>query len=155
VEEYVFDIDRDARLLRQGEQSADRLPRPAVADVDGDRVSVRYPGDIRGPGDGEKILSPQLVCGFDHELGQFHAARPPRGVVIGERVWPVKEGTEAADGYSDLFGHFANGTKLSRPRFGREVILQVVVQLDRIEAGIPGELQAIGQRHPAGVGEGP
>src|SRR4051794_11831238 len=38
---------------------------------------------------------------------------------------------------------------------GGEVVLQVVVQLDAVEPGVPGELQALAEGHPVRVGEGP
>ena len=66
------------------------------------------------------------------------ASGAPSGVVIGERVRPVKKRAEAADRDADLLGRLADRSKLSLALdFGREVVFEVVVELDAVEARNP------------------
>ena len=87
--------------------------------------------------------------------GQLQAAGAAGGVVVGQRVGPVEERAEAADGDADLVGHLADRAELRRGCLRREVVVEVVVQLDPVEPGVLGELEALAERHPLRVGERP
>src|SRR5262245_29491432 len=86
---------------------------------------------------------------------QLHTALPCRGVVAAEGVRPEEEGTQAADGNTDIVGRLTDRVEILRSSFGREVVVQVVVQLDAVETSVLGELQTLAQRHPRGVGKRP
>src|SRR5438309_4397497 len=66
VEKDVLDIERDAALLGQRQELADRLAGTAVTNVDGNWIPLRDPGDVGRAGDGQKVLRSQLMSSFDH-----------------------------------------------------------------------------------------
>ena len=63
--------------------------------------------------------------------------------LLDERIRPEQERTHPADRDADLFGRPANRRELLRSALGREVVFEVVVQLDAVEARILRELQAL------------
>src|SRR5262249_12848332 len=97
----------------------------------------------------------QVVGGLDHQAEQFHAAGADRLVVAGAWVVRPQPRADAANGDADLVGRFANGEVLRGTGPWGEVGLQIVVQLNALEAGVPGQLDALAQGHALRVGEGP
>src|SRR5262249_18414160 len=85
---------------------------------------------------------------------RLQAAGAPGGVIAGQRVGPVQKRAQAADGDADALGGLADGLELLRAGLGRQVVVQVVVQLDAVEAGVFGQLQALLEIHALRVGEG-
>ena len=56
---------------------------------------------------------------------------------------------------ADFVGHFADGFAFLRAGFRREIVVEIVVEFDAIEARVFGELHTLLQIHALGVGEGP
>src|SRR5258708_1156615 len=106
VEEYVLDIQGDAEFLREGQQLADGVARPAVADIVGHRLMVRPPRNVHGAGDNEQVLDAEFRCGLHHFRGQIHAARPLGRIVARQWIRPKQKRTQAADGDADVVRHF-------------------------------------------------
>src|SRR5262245_48780341 len=98
IEKDVLDVEGDAELLCQGNQLADRFPRPAVAYVVRYRIVVFDPGSMNRSGDDQDVLRAQVVCRGEHELGQFETTLPLAGDVAGQRVGPVEESAQPTDG---------------------------------------------------------
>jgi hypothetical protein len=44
-----------------------------------------------------------------------------------------------------IVGHLSDGVIFARAGFGREIVVEIVVQLDAVEARVLGELQALAQ----------
>src|SRR5262249_13426956 len=68
---------------------------------------------------------------------------------------PKQEGANTTDGDADFVGFLANRLKFSRARFGREIVVKVVIELDAVESRLFGQTQALLQAHFLRVGERP
>ena len=133
----------------------DRFLRPAVADVVRHRLVVGSPGNVDGAGHDQHVLRAQIAARLRDLAGQFQPAGPLRRVVARQRIGPEQERAQAADGDADLLGHAADCRELLRSGLGREVVVEVVVQFDAVEAGVLRELQALFERHLLRIGERP
>ena len=89
----------------------------------------------------------------------FPASSRPRlalgHVVARQRVRPKEKRAKPADRDADLVGHVANSLELGGAGFGREVVVEVVVQLDAVEARVLRQLQALLEGHLLRVGKRP
>ncbi len=108
-----------------------------------------------GPGHDQQVLGSQVVSGLRHDAGQFQTPLRSAGSLLVKRIGPKQKRADAADGDADLVRHAADAHGTLRAGFGREVVLQIVVQFDPIESRVFGKLQAFPQVHPVGIGEGP
>ena len=149
VEEDVLDVEVDASASRPA-GAACRPPRCARWSHTsfGHRLVVGPPGDVDRAGHDQQVLGAQVV----RRPRPSCRPAPARG-----RAWP---GRCSVSGYGQnrnehspliampiSLGRLADRRELLRPGLRREVAVEVVVQLDAVEPGVLGELQALFEGH--------
>ena len=97
----------------------------------------------------EQVFGAEMVRGLGHQPGRT-SPRSPGGIVARQRIRQNKNEHRpliAIPMSSAIFGIFWK----SWAGLGREVTLEIVVQLDAVEAGVLGQLQTLSQVHPVRV----
>jgi hypothetical protein len=133
--------------------TASRARRSQI--VVADRFVIVAPGNVHGSRDHQHVLRAQVVGGLRHEPGKLEAASALGLVIARQRVRPVEERAQAADGDPDLIGGAADSLKIGGAGLRGQVRLEVVVQLDGVEARVLRQLQALHERHLLGIGKRP
>src|SRR5687767_13680572 len=87
--------------------------------------------------------------------GEFNSARALFRIVAGKRIRPEKKRAKPADLNSNIVRQLADVLKLFRSRLWREIALQVIIQLDALEACVLREPQTLFQGHPLRIRKGP
>ena len=155
IEEDILDIHLHLELLGRRKQLADRLTGTLVADVVGGGIVIGAPRHVYSARYHQQVLGAEIVRGAGHQRSELHAPGAFGRIVAGQGIGPEEERAQAADGDPDLLGHLADRGIVPGAVFRREIIFEVVVELDSIEAGILRQLQAFPQVHPVRVGKGP
>ena len=154
VEEDVLDVE-DLQFLGLLRQFADRLPGALIANVVGHRFVIGAPGNVDRPGDDEHIFHTEIV-------------RRLRNLACEPEPCARLAGSLLVSGYGQKRNEQSPLTRmpiwsarrrmfLGTPCAGlrRKIVLQIVVELDAVEARVLGELQALAQVHPLRVRKRP
>ena len=155
VEEDVLHVEINL-LLRGGlGEDGNGFLRTLLANVIAHRFVIGAPRNVHRAGHDEHVLHAKVASGLGNLAGEFEAARALCRVVARKRIRPEEERAQPADLDANLVSHLADGFEVFRSGLGREVVVEVVVELDAVEARVLRELEALAEIHAVRVGEGP